>query len=169
MDWKKAKRDAIRNCLGDYDTAALVRLYNEMAEPNNYTMILENTDDVLDELFGSPSDAIRAASGSDYNYAHDYLYYDVYFESFDYWSDKNSPIDLDELADWFADHDDVEGIIESDELMDFFAEAAAKECEDEDLVKEWLYGEDLVGEDWEYLFDRYLESKEEDEDDGDED
>lgn len=165
MDWKKAKRDAIRNCLGDYDTADLVRLYNEMAERNNYTMIQDNTDDVLDELFGSPSDAIRVISGSDYNYAHDYLYYDVYFESFDYWSDKNSPIDLDELADWFADHDDDEGIIESDELMDFFAEAAAKECEDEDLVKEWLYGEDLVGEDWEYLFDRYLESKEEDEDD----
>lgn len=165
MDWKKAKRDAIRNCLGDYDTADLVRLYNEMAEPNNYTMIQKNTDDVLDELFGSPSDAIRAASCSDYNYAHDYLYYDVYFESFDYWSDKNSPIDLDELADWFADHDDDEGIIESDELMDFFAEAAAEECEDEDLVKEWLYGEDLVGEDWEYLFERYLESKEEDEDD----
>lgn len=165
MDWKKAKRDAIRKCLGDYDTADLVRLYNEMAEHNNYTMIQENTDDVLDELFGSPSDAIRVASGSEYNYADDYLYYDVYFESFDYWSDKNSPIDLDELADWFADHDDDEGIIESDELMDFFAEAAAKECEDEDedLVKEWLYGEDLVGEDWEYLFDRYLESKEEDE------
>lgn len=165
MDWKKAKRDAIRNCLGDYDTADLVRLYNEMAERNNYTMIQENTDDVLDELFSCPSDAIRAASDSDYNYADDYLYYDVYFESFDHWSDKNSPIDIDELADWFADHDDSDGIIESDELMDFFAEAAAKEGEDEDLVNEWLYGEDLVSEDWEYLFDRYLESKEEDEDD----
>lgn len=168
MDWKKAKRDAIRNCLGDYDTADLVRLYNEMAEHTNYTMIQENTDDVLDELFSSPSDAIRAASGSDYNYADDYLYYDVYFESFDHWSDKNSPIDLDELADWFADHDDSEGIIESDELAEFFVQAAVTEGEDEDAVNDWLYMEDLAGEDWEYLFDRYLESKE-DEEDGDED
>lgn len=163
MDWKKAKRNAILNCLSDYDTADLVRLYNEMAEDNKYTMIQENTDDVLNELFSSPSEAIRMVSGSEYNYADDYLYYDVYFESFDYWDDKNSPINLYELADWFADHDDREGIIESDELMDFFAEAASKEGEDEDLVKEWLYGEDLVSEDWEYLFDRYLESKEEDE------
>ena len=163
MDWEKAKRNAILNCLSDYDTADLVRLYNEMAEDNKYTMIQENTDDVLNELFSSPSEAIRMVSGSEYNYADDYLYYDVYFESFDYWDDKNSPINLDELADWFADHDDREGIIESDELMDFFAEAASKEGEDEDLVKEWLYGEDLVSEDWEYLFDRYLESKEEDE------
>lgn len=160
MDWKKAKRDAIRNCLGDYDTADLVRLYNEMAEPNNYTMIQENTDDVLDELFSGPSDAIQAASGSDYNYADDYLYYDVYFGSFDHWSDKNSPIDLDELADWFADHDDSEGIIESAELEDFFVEAAVSAGEDGDAVSDWVSGEDLVGEDWEYLFDVYLDGKE---------
>lgn len=162
MDWKKAKRDAIRDCLAYYDTADLVRLYNEMAEHNNYTMIQENTDDILDALFSRASDAIRTVICSEYNYADAYLYYDVYFESFDYWSDKNSPIDLGELADWFADHDDSEGIIESDELMDFFVEAAVIEGEDEDLVEEWIDGEDLVSEDWEYLFDRYLESKEED-------
>lgn len=83
MDWEVAKRNAVRAIVDTLDTDDMVRLYNEMAEKNNYTPIYENTDEMLDELFSSPSEAIRTVSGADYRYTDKYLHYDVYLRSFD--------------------------------------------------------------------------------------
>lgn len=168
MDWKEAKGKAVREIVDTLDTDEMVRLYNEMAERRNYTLIQENTDDVLDELFESPSDAIRAASGSDYNYGHDYLYYDVYFESFDHWSDKNSPIVASEITDFIVDSGCGFGVIEEghSDLIDAICEWAGELIDGE--FADWLVGEDLLYEDWDSLYESWKESKEEDED-GDED
>ena len=161
MDWKEAKLKAVREIVDTLDTDDMVRLYNEMAERNNYTPVMENTDYNLDELFSSPSTAISEVCGSDYyRYTDDYLYYDVYLRSFNYWTDSGSPIDAGEITDFLVREGSGFGVFADDDsdLIEALCEWAGEPIDGE--FADWLVGEDLMYEDWDSLYDSWKESKE---------
>ena len=165
MDWEVAKRNAVREIVDTLDTADMVRLYNEMAEKNNYTPIYENTDEMLDELFSSPSNALCEVCGSNYRYTDKYLHYDVYLWSFNYDTDEGSPIDAGEITSFLVREGSGFGVFADDDpdLIEALCEYAG-EPEDGEFA-DWLVGEDLMYADWDCLYESWKESKE---DEGDE-
>ena len=165
MDWKKAKEQAVREIVDTLDTDDMVRLYNEMADKNSYSPIYENTDDMLDELFSSPSNAICEVCGADYRYTDYYLHYDVYLRSFNHWADSASPIDAGEITSFLIREGSGFGVFADDEtdLIEALCEWAGEPIDGE--FADWLVGEDLMYEDWDSLYESWKESKEEDEDD----
>lgn len=160
MDWKKAKEQAVREIVDTLDTDDMVRLYNDMAEKNYYTPIYENTDEMLDALFSSPSNALCEASGANYRYTDKYLHYDVFLRSFDYYTDEGSPIDAGEITNFLIREGSGFGVFANDEsdLRDALCECAG-EPEDGEFA-DWLVGEDLMYEDWDSLYESWKESKE---------
>lgn len=92
--------------LAEYE---LIAIHNVYCEVNNdsYSHIIDNDDEAIDSMFDSPSEAMRAASFGDYNHSHNYFILDGYgnLVSFNYVSDDNSPIDIEELAQWLISED----------------------------------------------------------------
>ncbi|QGH73792.1 hypothetical protein [Vibrio phage vB_VhaM_VH-8] len=86
---------------------ALINIYNEYADMNKYERINDNDEHTINDLYSSPYDALLAASYGDYNPNHDYFTYDGYnnLSSFNYADDDNSPIDIEELAQWIVDNE----------------------------------------------------------------
>ena len=160
MDWEVAKRNAVRAIVDTLYTDDMVRLYNEMAEKNNYTPIYENTDEMLDALFSSPSNALREASGADYRYTDKYLHYDMYLRSFNYDTDEGSPIDPTEITRFLISEGSGFGVFADDDsdLRDALCEWAGEPIDGE--FADWLVGEDLMYEDWDCLYESWKESKE---------
>lgn len=157
MDWEKAKEQAVRGIVDTLDTDDMVRLYNEMAEKNYYTPIEENTDDRLDELFSSPSEAICTVCGADYRYTDRYLHYDVYLRSFNHWEDSASPIDAGEITDFVIREGSGFGVFADDEsdLIEALCEWAGEPIDGE--FADWLVGEDLMYADWDSLYESWKE------------
>ena len=160
MDWEKAKEQAVREIVDTLYTDDMVRLYNEMAEKNNYTPIYENTDEMLDALFSSPSNALCEACGANYRYTDKYLHYDVFLRSFDYDTDEGSPIDAGEITSFLIREGSGFGVFANDEsdLRDALCECAGEPIDGE--FADWLVGEDLMYEDWDRLYESWKESKE---------
>lgn len=76
--------------------------------------VYDNENETYEMMFGSIDDALRAAYYGDFNYTDDYCCLNAYgnLNSFHCLSDGNCPIDKDELAEWFTEHED--------ELEDWF-------------------------------------------------
>lgn len=90
------------------DTERVIELWNECAESKCYydNRVYDNDEAFFNEMFRTTYDAVRAASNGDYNVHDDYVVFDGYanVESFDYWQDSNSPIDVDVLAEWLMEN-----------------------------------------------------------------
>nr|DAX04431.1 MAG TPA: hypothetical protein [Bacteriophage sp.] len=74
-------------------------------------VIYENNEDVLNELFSRPSDAISAIYFGDYTFNDPYFYFNGYANIQSVYSlirDKNSIVYLSELADWLIEDERYE-------------------------------------------------------------
>lgn len=95
------------NELNQFATSDLIEVYNEYADQNSYERIYDNDELILDDMFTSHYDAIRAAFYGDYNPSHAYFTFNGYanLQSFDYLDSEHCPIDLEELAQWLINGD----------------------------------------------------------------
>lgn len=93
--------------ISDMDNDTTISLYNDMADSNGYERIYDNDEYTLNELFMTPYDAIRQTNNKDYNDNDNYFTFNGYGHaiSFDYRLQDNSPIDIEELAQWIIDND----------------------------------------------------------------
>lgn len=91
----------------DMDNDDTISLYNEYADSNGYELIFNNDEQTINDLFSSPYDAIRQTNNKDYNDNDEYFTFNGYGHavSFDYVSDDNCPIDIEELAQWLINED----------------------------------------------------------------
>ena len=120
------------------DTNQVVTIYNDYADQNSYEHIYDNDELTLDDIFTSHFDAIRSAFYGDYNPSHAYFTFNGYgnLQSFEYLDDDNSPIDIEELAQWIVDNElfndyDIEVTI----LDDMLASIEDNITDDEDMLK----------------------------------
>lgn len=87
----------------------IVYLWNEYAydcRPDD--VIYENTEDVLDEIFRTPSEAIRAIYFGNYTFNDPYMFFNGYanLESiYSVLNDENSIFYMDELVEWLIEDD----------------------------------------------------------------
>lgn len=93
--------------LNQFATSDLIEIYNEYAEQNSYERIYDNDDLILDDMFTSNYDAIRAAFYGDYNPSHAYFTFNGYanLQSFEYLDSEHCPIDIEELAQWLINEE----------------------------------------------------------------
>ena len=89
------------------DESTLLQAYSEYASNNGYNSVDENDEDNINMLFANSHDAIRSAFYGDYNPSHAYFTFNGYgnLQSFEYLDDDNSPIDIEELAQWIVDNE----------------------------------------------------------------
>lgn len=147
----------------------LVATYNDYACNNGYEHIMTNDEYNIDTCFNSPYDAIQAAQYGDYNANHEYyiLNGSANLVSFNYPTDDNSPIDIEELAQWIVDNElfDVYDI-EVTTLDDMLASIEDNITDDENLLKtainylgvSTMYkGDDKMTDYNQYLIDSVME------------
>jgi len=89
------------------DDSLLLQAYSEYASNNGYDSVYDNDDDSINMMFSDSHDAIRSAFYGDYNPAHAYFTFNGYgnLQSFEYLDCDNSPIDIEELAQWIVDNE----------------------------------------------------------------
>lgn len=95
------------NAITDMDNDDTIAIYNEYASNNGYELIFDNDEQTLNDTFLTPYDAIRQTNNKDYNDNDDYFTFNGYGHavSFDYRLSDNSPIDIEELAQWLISED----------------------------------------------------------------
>ena len=89
------------------DDSTLLQAYSGYASNNGYDSVYDNDELILDDMFTSHYDAIRSAFYGDYNPSHAYFTFNGYgnLQSFEYLISDNSPIDIEELAQWIVDNE----------------------------------------------------------------
>lgn len=97
------------NVIADMGIDETIALYNDYASNNGYEIIYNNDEYTLNELFSSPYDAIKQTNNKDYKDSDNYFTFNGYGHaiSFDYRLSENSPIDIDELAQWLISEDNL--------------------------------------------------------------
>ena len=89
------------------DDSTLLQAYSEYASNNGYDSVYDNDDESINMMFADSHEALRAAFYGDYNHSHAYFTFNGYgnLQSFEYLDSENSPIDIEELAQWIVDND----------------------------------------------------------------
>lgn len=105
-------KEMLINQMYEMDEDEIMYLWNDYAyECRPDDVIYENTEDVLNELFSRPSDAIRAIYFGDYTFNDPYFYFNGYANIQSVYSlirDTNSIVSLKELADWLIEDERYE-------------------------------------------------------------
>ena len=97
-------KEMLINQMYEMDEEDVLYIWNDYAydcRPDD--VISENEEDVLNDLFRRPSDAIRAIYFGNYNFNDPWFYFNGYGNIQSVYSlirDKNSIVYLAELADW---------------------------------------------------------------------
>lgn len=105
-------KEMLINQMYEMDEDEIMYLWNDYAydcRPDD--VIYENNEDVLNELFSRPSDAIHAIYFGDYTFNDPYFYFNGYANIQSVYSlirDKNSIVYLSELADWLIEDERYE-------------------------------------------------------------
>lgn len=91
----------------DMDNEDTITLYNDYANHNGYEQVFDNDEQTINDLFLTPYDAIRQTNNKDYKDHENYFTFNGYGHavSFDYRLSENSPIDIEELAEWLISED----------------------------------------------------------------
>jgi len=111
----KYTRQAAIDSLKDMDAEKLIDMWNEYcSEDSSDDHISILNEDFIDEHFDRPSEAVRAATAGEFNWADTYVYLDGYanMQTFEYTDGEKSPIDFDALFDWIERTKDSDEIIE---------------------------------------------------------
>ncbi|CAH1192850.1 Hypothetical protein DAL_154 [Psychrobacter phage D'Alembert] len=120
------------------DDSTLLQAYSEYASSNGYDSVYDNDEDNINMFFSDSRDAIRSAFYGDYNLRHAYFTFNGYgnLQSFEYLISDNSPIDIEELAQWIVDnelHNDYD--IEVTTLEDMLASIEDNITDDSNMLK----------------------------------
>jgi hypothetical protein len=105
-------KEMLINQMDEMDEEDVLYIWNDYAydcRPDD--VIYENDEDVLNELFSRPSDAIRAIYYGDYTFNDPYFYFNGYANIqsvYSLISDTNSIVSLSELADWLIEDERYE-------------------------------------------------------------
>lgn len=105
-------KEMLINQMYEMDEDEIMYLWNDYTydcRPDD--VIYENSEDVLNELFSRPSDAIHAIYFGDYTFNDPYFYFNGYANIQSVYSlvhDKNSIVYFDELADWLIEDERYE-------------------------------------------------------------
>lgn len=102
---------AVAEYLGKQNSNTIVEWWRDYCyNTNGYDDDVFDMDE-FDELMNAKGawEATRAAFFGDFNPTHNWFRFNAYgnLESFDYWDDSNSPIDLDEIASWICGNPEV--------------------------------------------------------------
>lgn len=111
------EREKIKELISNSITSEIVCAWNRVCEENNdyENEVFENEENALEEMFsGNVDSALRAAFYGDYRYPDSFCCFDGYgnLVSFDYYDDENSPIDIEQIVDYFENN--------QSELPEFF-------------------------------------------------
>ena len=89
------------------DDSTLLQAYSEYASNNGYDSVYDNDDESINMMFTDSHEALRAAFYGDYNPSHAYFTFNGYgnLQSFEYLDSENSPIDIEELAQWIVNNE----------------------------------------------------------------
>lgn len=122
----------IERAIEKMDNEEVIDLWERYCDENNCVDdgIYNNDSMTINDFFvGSPYDAILSVVLGDWRSADNYFRFNRYgnIESFNYWNDDNSPIDLDALVDWLADDG-----IDAAEAYDLLPEEYYKSDDDEE-------------------------------------
>lgn len=100
--------EKIAEKLGVMETERIIELWNECIEYTGYTddEVYENGEDFFNEMFRNPYDAAMSVAFGNWKCSDRYVVFNGYanVESFNYWQDANSPIDVDVLAEWLMEN-----------------------------------------------------------------
>lgn len=105
-------KEMLINQMYEMDEEDVLYIWNDYAydcRPDD--VIYENEEDVLNDLFSRPSDAIHAIYFGDYTFNDPWFYFDGYGNIQSVYSlirDKNSIVYLSELADWLIEDERYE-------------------------------------------------------------
>lgn len=105
-------KEMLINQMYEMDAEELMYLWNEYAYdccPDD--VIYENEEDVINDVFGRPSDAIKAAYFGDYTFSDPWFYFNGYGNLQSVYSlteDNNSIVYLEELTDWLIEDERYE-------------------------------------------------------------
>ena len=118
----------------------LVMTYNDYADAMSYERIHDNDEQVLNEVFSNPYDAIMKTNNEHYSDNDDYFVFNGYGYaiSFSYQlvQDDNCPIDIEELAQWLINEDKLADYdISVTTLDDMLASIEDNISDDENLLK----------------------------------
>ena len=108
-------REAAIDTLKDMGDEELIDIWNEYCSENSSEdSVSVLNEDFIDEHFAKPSEAVRAATAGEFNWADTYVYFDGYsnLQTFEYTDSDESPIDFAALLDWIERTKDTEEIIE---------------------------------------------------------
>lgn len=105
-------KEMLINQMNEMDEEDVLYIWNDYAydcRPDD--VIYENEEDVLNDLFSRPSDAIRAINYGDYHFNDPWFYFNGYGNIQSVYSlidDENSIVCLDELAEWLIEDERYE-------------------------------------------------------------
>lgn len=157
MNKIKCITEHIRNFWSSED---IIRAWNNYCSDECMEDYIHDNDEYFfEEMFNKADEAVRAVCYGNYNYQHSYVVFNAYgnLNSFYYWEDENSPIDLNILAEYLIDNGDTDtaGIedLDSDFIEKFAEENNVDINEVEEIVNNYLEKEDFdfLTEDWEDL------------------
>lgn len=92
------------NNLQDYE---LLDLYSEYADQNSYERVYNLDEDTINDVYDSPWSALNDSNHDKFNENDSYFTYNGYghMVTFNYPSDDNSPIDIEDIAEWIISND----------------------------------------------------------------
>lgn len=109
--------EAVKELRGELGASALIDLYNNYAEANNYEQIYLNDEETLNNVFSNPVDAITHL-GKDYKVFHDWCMFDGYgYLQSTYYPEDEGWICPEDITRWLM-RDDVALRKAIDEYLD---------------------------------------------------
>lgn len=114
---KEMVTDYLAQFISELSEEKTVELWNDYVEENEemHKYIFFNKSEVHDKLFKTPSEALYMTNNSDYYLQDRYLTYSPAFgaASFNFLTDKNCPIDVDELISYLMSQRSVYLLVKS--------------------------------------------------------
>ena len=129
----------------------IINLYNQYADRNRYTRI-DYTSEIDYLLTGGASKIISAIDMDNFNINDDYMVcHDLYgYQTFNYYDDDNSPVDLKEIADYIIRNDEC---LENSDIYAYVEEYKESYREIKELLESNLYENEIVeffDDDWHF-------------------
>ena len=103
----KVQLNQVIEQLNELNNDDTIDIYNKYADAMSYERIYDNDEMTLNEVFSTPYDAIKQTNNFLYKDHENYFTFNGYGHaiSFDYRLCDNSPIDIEELAQWLLNED----------------------------------------------------------------
>lgn len=161
------KIKAIVSIIKNWDNEKIIRAWNNYCADECMEDYIHGNDEYFfEEMFEKADEAVSAVCFGNYRYQDDYVVFNAYgnLDTFDYWDEEKSPIDLNILAEYMADNGDCDNEIDTDELEDLFIESIIESNSDIDaeiarniidaLINEEPF--DFLTDDWTVLIEEVL-------------